>query len=1420
MKFKTLLLAGLCLLSCAAIGQVSTPEVLPVNNYDNPFCSGTKAKLPVHIVGKFNDNNRFFIELISSNYDKPSLLATYEAVLENGHLVFTIGSEVTEKNNRINYRVSTTSPVTKTGSYSNYWYNRGQISIARPFGDMDTLNAGMSFLLNVNTSANSPVTVTLSDSTVREIQPSDYQQTMTLTALKSSEVFIVKAVNSCNVPVPFSGKAPLTINPISIIPIKVNNLTALCEGNEIELSYAVSGGTIPQNATYRLRLARPYPNPNEKTVFEVPATKKADGVLVARIPEKITSYSGQFNIAVLVDKPALVSSYLKLVTIYEKPVASFSSQSDSARIGEPFTMRLNVTGPEPYTVELNTGVSYVLDGNRSINIYPIKTETFSIRSLRTGCGVTTDLPKQTVIASLPAGIAIDASSDQKWSVCENQKLRLPFVTNAALNANTKIMVEGRTYNDVTYQFEAKIVNDSIEFLIPHSPAEWITEGYFNIKYFRIKTSNPTLTSQYKSGFNILGIPRVSYTTNNSRALTGQGYYTYSLNVSGGKPYTVTDEKGAKSSADYVPMSQNIFVPVSGQFGPKSVQNGCYANSDLAKLSLTVNPYTSQAPAIVVYPPAQKYLCSPDSVEVYFEALGKFDAGNEFQITRGENQGAPLLTVSKPGRYKVPVSVLSVPGYVSIQVRSTRPATQVISGFTVIVDSKPVLMYPGELGGSTAEKPRRFAMDQTPSISMQNNSYSPYTAEFTDGVKDYHFEQVLQYDSFHPEIPKSKVTAYTLKSLSNVCGTTDVNMTMYLYWIGYSISMKYFQGDKAYCTGEQIVVPFNIESGSAPAGTIYHLQIGRVNGDYKTVASNTTREDFKYNLPESMDGEYYVRILTDAGIESGGKRFFVNKTPTATISLRNQSNTEIDYGQSVDINYNLTGGGPWEIIMNEQGNMTVTSLPFTQSYTLAKGTVFQLRSVSNQCGYGSVSGSISMRVKPQIITFQPEKTAVCNGEGINVKYKVGGDIPTGEKVGFYLKNPNGTRFELLLPNAMSGTVLLPIPTTLPGGSYELICSVTGSDIFESRQININKTSDIELIGNTTINQGESTFLQIRSTSAGNVTLDVTLSDGTKSTFYTTDRGAYSYVMVAPAASATYNITSATGSCGAARSSGIGTVTVNPPSARTIRVTALNKIGTFCEKDTLLVHYAQTGTFSAGNQFAIQFYDSQGKMVNSLPATGKESPLRVFASAGFSTTEPYRIRISASDANTGSSDFHQIMMFGTKANASFVSSHATLDDKGSARAVVLLTGTGPWRYNYGNDLGAIQRYAAITPDTLTITSKEPSAYFRLLSVSNGCGTGSINEPSVIRVEIILGTEEPGQNAEPVTFGPNPTNGRVILHFKTGSTRRLALYNTNGVLIWVKTISETDPEINMQQYPSGSYLLKIIHLKAEQTLRIVKE
>lgn len=1418
MKFRNLLLFGLCLCFELSIAQNTSPQISLSNGAYIPVCSYTEMKIPAQITGKFNSDNKFFIELVAPDYN--TLIARYEAVYKSGNFVFTIGDNKPDAYKQLNYRVSSTSPVRQSDLiYSVSFYNRGEIFLARNAGEQDTLNAGLGFGVHFDMTTNNAVNITMNDSSVHEIS-SSY---LFFIASKSTDLFIVKAVNSCNVAMPFSGKVSVKVNPISIIPVKINN-TTLCEGSEIELSYGVTGGIIPESATFKLRFFKQsYSDINEKRTFEVTAKRKSDGLLTAKIPDDILRYSMSYQVAILVDGPKLLSPYSQPFLIYDKPVASFRSQSDSVRVGEVFQMNFDISGPQPYTIELNNGISYALDNNLNLNLYPTKTETYSIKSLKTLCGVTTDLPKQTVLATVPPGIAINFPVGQKWEICENQKLRLPFSTNVALNANTKFVVEGLTAKNTIYQLEAKIVNDSIEFFIPHSPTEWITEGYFSITNFRVKTTSPSYTSEYRYGFTIRGIPRVTYKTDNFRTLSNPQYYTYSLIVSGGVPFSMIDYMGKKTYSEYFEKIENIFVPASGTFGPKTIENSCYATSNIPKLDLTVNAYTSQTPIIVVHPPTQKYLCDPDSVEVSFEAFGKFNEGNEFRIMKWNNSGEAWLTVKAPGRYKLPSSAFTNQSYTFIQIRSTNPQIQGNASLPVIIDKKPTLTYPGELSGATAQNPRIFGVDDIPYIPTQLNSYSPYTAEYSDGTKNYHFEQWTQYDSFRPLLPRSKVTPYTLKSLTNTCGTTDINLTTYLYWKGHNLSLRYFTDNHVYCIGEEITVPFTVEKGSVPIGTKFYLQLKKGTEEFKNIASSSTGEDFKYIIPDSMEGEYDIRVISDTESDTGGKRIIVNKKPTATVSISSQNynfSGEIGYGESVAIDYKLTGGGPWKMILSDMEELAVSEASLTQSYRILKKTQFQLQSVSNQCGYGPVSGNVSVKVKTQVISLKSESTNICSGNALKVKYLVAGDIPAGEKIGFYLSNVNGSRFVLQSATATSGTVSLPISSNIPGGNYELTCYITGSDISLSQQIVIDKAPDIELSGNTTINPGEFTYIHIRPKGEGDQMLRVTLSDGTFETFQLWGYLPVYSIKVSPASTTNYTIVSSESNCRTVESSGSAKVIVNPPSERTVRVTGLSKYGTFCEKDTILVYYTKSGTFSAGNQFTVQLSDNQGTLIKDLAGSGKESPLKVIIPAGFSVTEGYRIRIVATDINTASSDYQQTVWFGTKAGASFASSNVYKDKSGKARAVVLLSGTGPWRYSYGNDLGAINRYADFAPDTIPIASKEPAAYFKLLSVSNSCGTGTISEPSTIKVELILAAEEPVTDSGEISLGPNPTDGLVTLRFETNTKRKLTLYNLTGIPVWIQSNSEKEKVLNMEQYPSGIYLLKIENKERVQIFRIVKQ
>ncbi len=1420
MKLSVLFIICLPVWMNIANGQTVKPQII-VNSYpQSRICAYSENRLPADIIGAFNSDNKFTVELMKPYTSQ--VIASYEATYTDGAFHFRVEEDILLEGTAVSYGVSSSSPVVKTGgSYITQFFNRGTLRIGNASGTADTLNAGTNLLLSFNATANNLITATLSDSSKVYIHGPNATYPMSIPVSESKDLFIVKALNGCDISVPSSGKALVAVNAVSIIPGKVNN-TAVCDDGEIELTYSTSGGVIPATAHFKLRfLKMSYSHPDENRIVEIPAVKKQEGILTGKIPKQMIRYSLPYQVAIVVDIPGLVSPYSEQFSIHEKPVATFRYQNDSARIGEAYNLYFNVSGPAPYTLELSNGTSYLLDGNLLAKIYPLNTETFEIRSLKTRCGVTTDLPKQKVVISVPPGIAILPPAAAGRSICENQVMRLPFVSNVPLNSNTQLIVEGRTQSNKIYQFEAKLVNDSIEFLIPHSPAGWGEEGYFNIYSFRIKTVNPSYTSEYIHGFTVRGIPRISYDTYESASLPYPGYLSYNLVVSGGVPFTVIDYKGGKSYADHMRKFERVYVPESGNFAPQSVENECYSTSGIPRLELTVDQYTDVKPVVVVHPPAAKYLCSPDSIEISFEALGRFEADNEFQIFLPGSTTEVWKTVKTPGVYKMPAALLGERSYLYQSIRSTKPEEVWSAGIPYLIDEKPKKLSQEEIYGITADSPRIFGIDETPFISVPYGHHAPYTAVFSDGTQDYHFVQRSQYATFPPPMERSKVTPFLIKSMTNVCGTTALNLTTYLYWRQHRITLRGFTEGQVYCAGEEIVVPFAIENGTAPPGTVFRLQITKDHEEYHTLATTTTSGNFRYKIPEAFEeGQYYISVTTDEFTSSGGTRLVVQKKPTATLTVSGPNGVnpgEIAFGEELKLEYLLTGGGPWQLLHDGRGESEIFQAYFYQTTVIGRETLFKSTSISNSCGYGTVSGEFLVKVKPKVVSVKPQSATVCSGSTLRVDYAIGGDIPSGEKVGFYLTNSNGTRSELLSVTAADGTASLLIADHLLSGNYALTCYVTGTDASLSEQIRIQKAPEIELIGHTTINPGESTYINIWPKEEGDQEVLIQLSDGTNK------RVRFSYpffysIAVTPSTTTTYTITSATSNCGPVQYSGSVTVVVNPAAGRTVRVIGTNKEnGSFCSGDTLLVYFNQTGAFSSDNSFTLQLFDKQGQMAKTFASGGKESPLQVVIQDDLVVGESYRFRVIASEANTASSDYQQPLRFAANAGISFAEANLYKDDTGKASVVVLLEGTGPWRYAYGNDLGAVMRYAEISPDTLVIESKEPSAYFRLNSVTNSCGTGKINEPSAVRIEVILGLED--VDSEIIAAGPNPTSQDVVIHFAADAERNLTLLNSNGVVLWHHTSVGSRAKVDMTPYPPGVYLLKIMLRDKMKTLKVVK-
>ncbi|WP_353719201.1 hypothetical protein [Dyadobacter sp. 676] len=280
--FSRTLLLLISVLFCQKIyAQTSDRGIYIQLGSNERLCSFREMSIPAIFTGTFNADNRLFVEFTESWTNK--VIARFPATYSGGRVQAVINADTLAGENHPVVRVVSTNPaVTSNQVQFQGFLSRGSVKFSAPLTASDTVNAGAGISVLVANTANNPVLLTLNNNAQLEAGPGT--ATVNVPVMSSGELFIVSAVNSCGVPVPFSGSRVFKVNPLTIVSFKFLD-AALCGGNRVHLTYAVTGGTVPASARYRLRFQQTYFEPELRTrTFEVPAVvESAPGGLPRRV---------------------------------------------------------------------------------------------------------------------------------------------------------------------------------------------------------------------------------------------------------------------------------------------------------------------------------------------------------------------------------------------------------------------------------------------------------------------------------------------------------------------------------------------------------------------------------------------------------------------------------------------------------------------------------------------------------------------------------------------------------------------------------------------------------------------------------------------------------------------------------------------------------------------------------------------------------------------------------------------------------------------------------------------------------------------------------------------------------------------------------------------------------------------------------
>ncbi|WP_184178339.1 T9SS type A sorting domain-containing protein [Rhabdobacter roseus] len=394
-----------------------------------------------------------------------------------------------------------------------------------------------------------------------------------------------------------------------------------------------------------------------------------------------------------------------------------------------------------------------------------------------------------------------------------------------------------------------------------------------------------------------------------------------------------------------------------------------------------------------------------------------------------------------------------------------------------------------------------------------------------------------------------------------------------------------------------------------------------------------------------------------------------------------------------------------------------------------------------------------------------------------------------------------------------------PFTANVGEFSFFVTQTGSNGCESPKeeikVRVKPLPSATITGDNSISLGGST--QITVTFTGDGPWTYVLSNGLQAT--TSDNPIR--ITVSPERTTTYLVTEVANECGKGSPNGSALVTVLIPTISTGNPT----VASLCAGTAFTLPFQQSGEFVPENKFNVQvsrdtvdrnFYSipsvqNGNEVVATIPDTTRggnyfvrvvgESPL--FTIKG--STSPVNVTIRPLPTATLTGE--KTILIGESTDLS-----------------VALTGDGPWTFTFNNG----QRDTLITTSVSTyiLTVKpETTTVYRVISVTNPCGTSVASGTVRIQVDPILGTE-PVVTTQWLQVYPNPVSTLhqtctldITVPLVAGQAQ-LQIFDMNGRRVMTKTLRTARSEIDFSTQPAGMYLLRVENGGRTAVQRIFKQ
>ena len=732
-----------------------------------PACYGDTLDMEIGTTGQFPDDDEFMIQLNKSS--SCCEFQTIKTVTKAGKIKVPIPYD--EQGNissgTASYYIKVVSK--KTGVASEQvnletYYPFYNLRLA--YSDRTSLSGAGSKTVDMELShlGGTPWSLTYSDGNQDHSVILDgnwYSSRFSVNVKHGANHFVVKSIRSAcgvqNINLP----ANIFVDRYRVVVPSENWHMLVCTGSTIRVPFEVMDTTLV-STTFKLQISK------DNTTFTDAGPNTSSRVAEYQVPADYAT--GNYYMRVISSDGVFSNSFG--LEISSAPTATITSISYpgsgpfEVEAGQQMRFDIETTGRLPQWIVADGLYDYDSNRNKfSTSIYPFRSGTFAIKSISNSCGYGPVpaavsykvLPKLT-LQTIGFTFCKDQNLAATYNLLGDFDLSDDYIRFSLINSST---------NKTILLDSTRTPQGMPLFRLPEGvePGSYLLRG--TIRKYKIQTDVFVIIDQ-KPRLTLLGNTTINPGGQTSLAIR-------SLNALQGQTIRYTLSNGV--SGDYFPSGNmggavTVAPQVTTHYQIVSATNQCGSGTIVGEgVTVTVNPTSAKSVEVTNWNSVRYYsfLCTTDTIQVYFTSTGTFSSSNKFLVQLSDSTGLNFKTLPTTG--------------------SASPLTAVIPGGLARSDGYRIRVIATDPDAAVADfrnplalryKPTaRFATDKVyqqgnavPRVAVMLTGDSPWQISYANSKSAFTANLFAPVDSIALQNP-APGEVYVLRSVINSCGPGQI-----------------------------------------------------------------------------------------------------------------------------------------------------------------------------------------------------------------------------------------------------------------------------------------------------------------------------------------------------------------------------------------------------------------------------------------------------------------------------------------------------------------------------------------------------------------------------------------------------------------------------------------------------------------------